>query len=74
MAMGADGDGGRDRSLAFTEFCWSSFSSSSLFSLPSSLILLVFVCGDGDACNFLSPGHLSDALKTMGACFKPNIT
>ena len=71
MAKGADGDGAE---IAFPESCWSSSSSSSFFSLPYSLVLLDFGRGDGDAHGFLSPVHLSDALKTMGACFKSNIT
>ena len=41
---------GEDRSLAFPESCWSSSSSSSFFSLPSSLVLLDF--GRGTPRNF----------------------
>jgi hypothetical protein len=40
-------------------------SSSSFFSLTSSLVLLDFGRGDKDAQDFLTPGRLGNDLKTM---------
>jgi hypothetical protein len=60
IASGADGDGSRDKCLAFPVL-----RTSSLFCLPSSLILPIFGHGDGDAQIFLVTGHLGYALKTL---------
>ena len=48
---------------------WSSSSSSSLSSLPCSLILLILVVASRTPRVFQAPGRLGDALKTMPRMF-----